>query len=236
MYAVKKLLIVIGSSVLSISTNAALYDRGNGLVYDDVRNITWLQDANYANTSGYSETNAYGDRHSGESNIQADGAMSWDEALTWVEQLTYAGHDNWRLPSAGPAPVLGYEVTSGELGHMYYVNLGNNSLDSTYGACHTPPDYCLKNTSFNDAVTGVEISFQNVKPGIYWYEESFHPPLGAYVFYTHHGRQMTTEVGASYYAWAVADGDIAASEVPIPAAAWFFGSALLGLVGIKRRQ
>ena len=39
--------------VISSSSHAALYDRGNGLIYDDVLNITWMQDANYAKTSGY---------------------------------------------------------------------------------------------------------------------------------------------------------------------------------------
>jgi len=38
-------------TVLLFSTTgvyAELYDRGNGLIYDDVLNVTWLQDANYA--------------------------------------------------------------------------------------------------------------------------------------------------------------------------------------------
>ena len=30
-----------------------LFDRGGGLIYDDVLNITWLQDANYALTTGH---------------------------------------------------------------------------------------------------------------------------------------------------------------------------------------
>ena len=34
--------------LLSFNATAALYDRGNGLIYDDVLDITWLQDANYA--------------------------------------------------------------------------------------------------------------------------------------------------------------------------------------------
>lgn len=29
---------------------AALYDRGGGLIYDSVLDVTWLQDANYAAT------------------------------------------------------------------------------------------------------------------------------------------------------------------------------------------
>ena len=48
---------ILSSGVLAISVssaNAALIDRGNGLIYDSYLNITWLQDANYSVTSGYS--------------------------------------------------------------------------------------------------------------------------------------------------------------------------------------
>lgn len=44
--------------------NATLYDRGGGLIYDDVLNITWLQDANYA-----------------------DGKMTWADADAWADGL-----------------------------------------------------------------------------------------------------------------------------------------------------
>ena len=37
----------------SMSAHAVLVDRGGGMLYDTVLNITWLQDANYAKTSGY---------------------------------------------------------------------------------------------------------------------------------------------------------------------------------------
>ena len=40
---------------------AALFDHGNGLIYDDVLDITWLQDANYEQTSSN----------------DADGRMNW---------------------------------------------------------------------------------------------------------------------------------------------------------------
>ena len=36
--------------VFTSMANAALVNRGNGLVYDDVLNVTWLQNANYAAT------------------------------------------------------------------------------------------------------------------------------------------------------------------------------------------
>ena len=44
-------------------SSAALYNRGNGLIYDDVLNITWLQDSNYIVNSGY----------------DPDGWVSWQE-------------------------------------------------------------------------------------------------------------------------------------------------------------
>ena len=36
--------------------------------------------------------------------------------------------------------------------------------------------------------------------------------------------------------WDIREIDYLTSEVPIPAAAWLFGSALIGLEGIKRRK
>ena len=63
--------------------NAELFDRGNGLIYDSEQDITWLQDANYAQTSGY----------------DSDGKMSVSNATLWAENLVYAGIDDWRLPT-----------------------------------------------------------------------------------------------------------------------------------------
>ena len=75
----KKLLagLTIGFFMLGIAViaNATLWDRGNGLIYDDVLNITWLQDANYAMTSNY----------------DPDGEIHWQDAMDWVDQLTYGG-------------------------------------------------------------------------------------------------------------------------------------------------
>jgi hypothetical protein len=40
-------LALLAGMVFTGSAQATLLDRGNGLIYDDVLNITWLQDANY---------------------------------------------------------------------------------------------------------------------------------------------------------------------------------------------
>jgi len=52
------------TTLLAVSgaVGTALVDRGGGMIHDTVLNITWLQDANYAQTSGY----------------DADGKMTWD--------------------------------------------------------------------------------------------------------------------------------------------------------------
>lgn len=87
---------------LTISSSAGLYDRGRGLIYDDVLNITWLQDAGLG------------------------GAKNWDNALKWVNNFVFAGYDDWRLPHADPS-CEGYNCTGSELGYLYYIELGNSA-------------------------------------------------------------------------------------------------------------
>lgn len=88
--------------------NATLIDRGGGLIYDDVLDITWLQDANYAYTSGY----------------DSDGYMTWYTAMSWAASLSYYDsvrdvyYDDWRLPTT-PGTTWGY-INEGEMGHLYY--------------------------------------------------------------------------------------------------------------------
>jgi hypothetical protein len=194
---------------ISSSSHAALYDRGNGLIYDDVLDITWMQDANYAQTSGY----------------DSDGLMSWADANTWAEQLSYGGFDDWRLASAGNAPSVGFNVTTGELGHMFYNNLGNTASTSI-----------LNNVSFTDTTPGGGTeSFLNVQSDTYWLGEEYAPITGfAWAFITDNGGQYNTNENGSYYSWAVRAGDV--GSVPVPAAAWLFGSALAGLLVARRKR
>ena len=61
----------------NISVGPNLFDRGNGLIYDADRDITWLQDADYAQTSGY----------------DIAGKMNRDDAMTGADTLGYSGVD-----------------------------------------------------------------------------------------------------------------------------------------------
>lgn len=80
------LLTFVAIGLVAAPADATLFDRGNGLIYDDGLDITWLQDANYGVTSGY----------------DADGVMTWAEVLTWADTLIYGGHSDWRLPATVP--------------------------------------------------------------------------------------------------------------------------------------
>lgn len=85
-----------------------LIDRGRGFLYDVERDLTWLQDTNYARTTGRSP----------------DGQMTWDEAKAWVARLNYRGIRGWRLPTAlnqnGTGPCIGDNCRESELGHLVF--------------------------------------------------------------------------------------------------------------------
>jgi hypothetical protein len=90
---------------LSLPAHALLIDRGTGMIYDTELGITWLQDANYARTSGYDD----------------DGLMNWFDATDWAANLEYGGLSNWRLPFTPATTIdsIGY-FNEGEMAHLYY--------------------------------------------------------------------------------------------------------------------
>jgi len=202
--------------VLSVSSvaNAALVSRlGGQAVYDPDLDITWLADANYAQTSGY----------------DADGLMTWSEAMTWAGNLSYGGYSDWRLPNTlvpdsncvfpSGAVSTGYNCTGSEMGHLFYNELGGvafSDIATTHNA-----NYSL---------------FNNVKSNFYWSGTEYAPNTSlVYGFFFAQGfQEIDSKTNpADVYAWAVRDGNVAA--VPVPGALWLFGSGLMGLAAIARR-
>ncbi|NOT84216.1 MAG: DUF1566 domain-containing protein [Methylococcaceae bacterium] len=186
---------------ISSTAEANLIDRGNGMIYDQDLNVTWLADVNYAKTSGY----------------DADGAMDWQTANTWAADLTYGGYSDWRLPTTLTYN-NGYNQISQELGHMFYTELGANSM-APIATRHNAANYGL---------------FSNIQDYLYWSGTEYGDPNFAWYFgYPSGGYYPTSKSGQFYYAWAVRDGDVAV--VPILPAVWLLGSGLLGLLSWKRR-
>lgn len=229
---------------LSGAAHAALHDRGGGLIYDDVLNVTWLQDANYAKTSGYDD----------------DGLMTWDQAVTWAASLTYydsvrkVTHTDWRLPTTNPVNGIstdytwvtdgssdfGYNIsalgtvyagsTASELAYMYYVNLGNPghyTLAGTVSGCYVafPTNTCLDSAG----------PFTNLSPSDYWSDE-YQPIIQyAWSFSMGGGLQSAGGTYAFLSAWAVSDGDVAAIPEPETYAMMLAGLGLVGTAARRRR-
>jgi hypothetical protein len=217
----KKLSLVLAMAlILSFSTGswAALIDRGGGMIYDTALNVTWLQDANYAKTSGASAT----------------GLMTWADAKTWAANLSYGGYTDWRLPTTPDAggPFVfgtngvqpynynyGYNMTTSEMGYMYYVNLGNLGLYATNGAS-PQPGYGLAHTG----------PFQNLQAAPYWSDtQSINQTTAAWYFDFAYGTlapgDITGTLNNQFNAWAVRTGDVA--PVPIPGAILLFAPGLM---------
>lgn len=233
-----KLLVVLLAS-LAMPTNAALLERGGGLIYDDVLNITWLQDANYAKTSGY----------------DADGMMTWANANTWADTLVYhdsvrnVDYSDWRLPTvidtdtpncntaySGTDCGWNVQTVSGntvfsELAHMYYVSLGNLAAYDVVGVPQS--GFGLSN---NPANSNDESLFNNLQAAIYWTATEFVPPsFYALGFDTSNGYQDNYDRLSDFNAWAVRDGDVAAIPEPSTYVLMLAGLGMLG-VAVRRNS
>ena len=196
-----KLYLVVVLILLSNTVRAELIDRGNGLIYDTVLDITWLQDANYAQTSGYDD----------------DGKMTWYEATVWADQLVYEGFDDWRLASinisAGtPIGTIDsfsslincYEETEevcrdNEYGYMFLYNLGGWVGDNLTGN--------------QTSLSGVELN--NIQFG-YWSNDQYYDFYEAFVFFFSGGGMIYDGKTSHWAAWAVRAGDIDDPSCSIP--------------------
>ncbi|WP_262964793.1 Lcl C-terminal domain-containing protein [Methylobacter psychrophilus] len=231
-------LVLLASSIVTSTAQAALSDRDGGLVYDSVNNITWAADANLFKTQAVADSNLVADiiannngviidasAANGSHTLTADdfntttGKMTWFGAQAWVNNLTLGGFSDWRLPTITQVASGGNPAIS-EMAALFSNGPGGGAGAGT-GTGMT------NNGSYN--------IFTNVQSSEYWLGSEYaSSPSEAWLFLTTNGTMSYIGKLNQNFAWAVRSGDVAA--VPVPGAVWLFGSALVGLIGLKRRK
>ena len=207
--------------------SATLIDRGNGLIYDNVLNITWVQNASLCVT-----LNNCVNRN----DTIVSGGMNWGDATTWAANLVYQGFDDWRLPyasvaaGAGPSALPSGFVCTGsggadesacrnnEMAYMFYYNLNGNPGDDK--------------THTQTSVDG--ITFTNIQ-AIHWSGTAANTDTD-WTFRFFVGDQLTLLNVVPLGAWPVRPGDVGAvSAVPEPSGVLLLGTGILAL-GLARRR
>lgn len=184
--------------------------------YDTDLDITWLANADLANTylaggNTFGVEGIYG------------GRMTWPTANKWIAAMNaanYLGFDNWRLPTSTQNCVA-YYCTKSELGHLFYSELGG--VDSTSIAFKHNANYSL---------------FKNLRSSQYWsgtpYTGGLYNYAWAFDFGMGYLYQATYDI--SFYVLPVIPGDVAAVPEPETYAMMLAGLVLVGAAARRRRS
>lgn len=189
------------------NASATLHDRGYGFIYDDVLDVTWYD-------------------------YTFQGA-TWAEALSWAANLTLAFpetgfvYSDWRLPTTPDSPYQaphvwgtsgllgdgsdplgishdwGYNLADGELGHLFYEELGNPGGYNTDGSI--PSEWGLLNPG----------PFVNLTNEAYWTATTYRNyPMSAWLFNFYNGCRKIFMKSGMAKAIALHDGDISIPNYP----------------------
>ena len=218
--------LMLSTFLFSAPSQASLTNIGNGLIYDDVSDVTWISDG-YAFTNNIASTtsNPTADPYTGpllgtvvtpslgsphtiaanDLSYQADLGRwvgSWWAATEWADGFNYQYGSqtvsDWKLPSSAEAQSLITQLGSGSGAKPPFTWI--------------PPFYWTSNLT---SATNADVA---------------RPLFGTINNFT----LMNGSVPRYSNVWAVTPGNVAA--VPVPAAIWLFGSAMVGLVGFGRRK
>ena len=239
----------IASAVTTSTAQASLFDRGNGLIYNLVSNITFTSDANLFKTQAdgnanlinqiiaanngvvFNTPNIYDTpRNSGSYTLKTTDFTEFTYLNTINGQMTWWGAQAW-IGYLNKTNYDGYNNWSlpttdptdkfnSQMGELFYTELGGRYLSSIVSS---------HNANYN--------LFSNVQSSGYWSSDEYLPPspnFAAWAFNLSNGLQGSTSKTQVKFAWAVRSGDVAA--IPVPGAAWLFGIGLIGVTSLARKR
>jgi hypothetical protein len=180
--------------------------------YDSALNITWLNDANYAKTSGF----------------DSDGLMAGSTANSFAQGLMLGGYNGWRLAAlstighlampynCATSAAFACAASGNELGYMYYFNLDGNGNNSGIQQSGNATLFNIQGNYWGNGATNVSwtLNFAN------GYQNLIIPPI---------------QLFAS--GWIVHPGDVGSVISPVPEPQIFSLMLIgIGFVGLKLRR
>lgn len=215
------------TSALADHSYASLIDNGNGLIYDSVSDVTWISNGltftnNVAGTTANPTGNPYtgpllgtvvtpslGSAHT----IAADDLSFQTSLGRWVGSwwAATAWADDF-TSQHGSQTLSDWRLPTGTESASLIVQLGSGNTGATGPFTWVPPFFWTSDlTSETNA---------NVARPLFGTVDNFSLMNGSVPRYSN--------------IWVVASGNVA--PVPLPAAAWLFGSAVVGLIGVAQRH
>lgn len=171
------------------------------------------------------------------------GYHNWQNQVNWASGLgsdltvtldpgytsTIDWSTGWRLPETADGPygttTVGYNITTSEMGYLFYEALGNKGYEDTSGN-GPQPGYGLQNKG----------DFENLLAFYYWSGTEYPPDSSfeahAWDFDFHLGLQRLDGKFHNLCALAVRPGDV--SAVPVPGTVLLLASGLAGLGALGR--
>jgi hypothetical protein len=210
------LLGLVGTAQASLVVDGTVLYGGESrqLIYDTDLNITWLDYNNF----GY----------------------VWDNQRDWAAGLSFevngTTYDNWRLPATvdghfeygyDGTTTGGYNITTSELGHLFFLDLNNNGRKNIDGSDVESENVGLINQGL----------FTSLSNNQYWSGTEYSELSNvAWILDFSQGYQDITGTYSNEPSYGIAVHQGRLSAVPIPGAIWLLGSGLVGLLGVRSRK
>lgn len=227
------LLLEVGTADIYEQSTGTYVATGLNLLYHETGPfgpVIWLD---YTNDMGNSGTHA--------------SQIAWARGLTGTGDqiitnykfnpgISVAWSGEWRLPSTvdglssfgwDGTSTSGYNITTSEMGYLYYIELLNKGFIATDGA-YPQPGWGLNNSD----------PFLYLLPGTYWsgtMNSASGSPDYAWFFSMYEGYQDVDYIGTSYYGLAVRSAQLGPA-VPEPSSLLLTAFGLAGLVGYRLRR